>query len=53
MIVSANERIIEQLSVTGITEVIGEENLYRGDERVGATIERATNDATAWVEARR
>jgi sulfate permease, SulP family len=53
VLVSANERIIEQLSVTGITEVIGEENLYRGDERVGATIERATNDAAAWVEARR
>jgi SulP family sulfate permease len=53
VIVSANERILEQLSVTGITAVIGEENLYPGDERVGATIARATADAEAWVEERR
>jgi len=53
VIVSANERIIEQLSVTGITSVIGEENLYPGDERVGATIERATADAIAWIETHR
>ena len=53
VIVSANERIIEQLSVTGITEVIGDENVYPGDERVGAAIERASAEATAWVEERR
>lgn len=53
VIVSANERIIEQLLVTGITDVVGEENVYPSDERVGATIERATIDATAWVQARR
>ncbi len=49
VIVSASERIIEQLSVTGITDVIGEENVYPGDERVGATLDRATVDAEAWV----
>jgi sulfate permease, SulP family len=53
VIVSANERIIEQLGVTGITDLIGEDNIYRGDERVGATIERATADAVTWVEAQR
>lgn len=53
VIVSANERIVEQLVITGIATVIGEENVYRGDERVGATIERATAAAVAWVEARR
>ena len=53
VIVSANDRIIEQLAVTGITDLIGEDNIYRGDERVGATIERATADAVAWVEAQR
>ena len=41
VIVSANERIIEQLAITGITAVIGEHNVYPGDERVGATIARA------------
>jgi sulfate permease, SulP family len=37
VIVSANDRIIEQLAVTGTLEVIGADNVYPGDERVGAT----------------
>jgi SulP family sulfate permease len=53
MIVSANDRIIEQLDVTGIMEVIGPDGVYRGDERVGAAVERARTDAEAWVEAHR
>jgi SulP family sulfate permease len=53
VIVSANERIIEQLAVTGITGVIGDENVYPGDERVGATVARAHADALAWVDERR
>jgi len=53
VIVSANERIQEQLAVTGITDLIGENNVYGGDERVGATVKRAHADASAWVEAKR
>lgn len=53
MIVSANDRIIEQLGVTGITAVIGAASVYPGDERVGATLRRATADAQAWVDAHR
>ena len=53
VIVSANERIVEQLGVTGITDVIGEANVYPGDERVGATVKRAYADAVAWVDANR
>ena len=49
MIVSANERIQEQLTVTGITDVVGSSNIYPGDERIGATLRRAYDDATAWV----
>jgi sulfate permease, SulP family len=49
VIVSANKRIQEQLAVTGITDVIGSENLYIGDERVGATLKRAHADAMAWT----
>ena len=52
VIVSANERIQEQLSVTGITDLIGADNIYEGDERVGATLRRAYDDATSWVEDR-
>ena len=51
VIVSANERIQEQLAVTGITALIGADNVYDGDERVGATVKRAYADAVSWVEA--
>jgi SulP family sulfate permease len=51
VLVSTNERIDEQLAVTGIADLLGPENVYRGDERVGATARRAYEDALAWVEA--
>ena len=53
MLVSTNERIDEQLALTGIAEVIGPANVLRGTERVGATVRSAYEDATAWVEAGR
>jgi SulP family sulfate permease len=49
VVVSTNERIDEQLAVTGITAVIGAGNVYAGDHRVGAAIRRAHDDALAWV----
>jgi SulP family sulfate permease len=49
-IVSANERIVEQLRATGVTGVIGADNVYPSDERVGATMARAVDDATAWID---
>lgn len=48
-IVSTNDRIDEQLAVTGITAVIGPESIYPGDERVGATVSRAQEDAANWI----
>jgi SulP family sulfate permease len=51
MVVSTNERIDEQLALTGITDVIGVENVYSGDERVGAAVRRAHDEAVAWVAA--
>ncbi len=53
MIASTNVDIEEQLAVTGITAVIGQDSVYRGDERVGATIRQAESDAQAWVESHR
>lgn len=50
VIVSANERIQEQLAVTGITDVIGAEDVYAGDERIGAAVRLAYDDAVGWVE---
>ena len=49
MVVSASERIREQLTVTGITDRIGPSNIYPGDERVGATLLRASQDAVDWI----
>jgi SulP family sulfate permease len=50
IIVSASERIQEQLRVTGVTDVIAPEDIYTGDERVGATLKRAYADAVTWIE---
>ncbi|MBJ7451200.1 MAG: SulP family inorganic anion transporter [Blastococcus sp.] len=52
VIVSASERIQEQLAVTGVTAVIGADAIHPGDERVGATLRRAYDDAERWVAAR-
>ena len=41
-----------QLAVTGITDTIGPENVYTGDERVGATLKRAHTDALGWIKAK-
>jgi sulfate permease, SulP family len=53
VLVSTNEEIDEQLEAAGLAESIGLDNVYRGDERVGAAVIRAYADATAWVESRR
>ena len=53
VIVSANEAIQGQLRVTGITDLIGTDNVYSGDERVGASLERAHADAVGWINAHR
>ena len=50
VIVSASDRIQEQLRVTGVTDLIGSENIYSGDERVAATLKRAYADAMTWIE---
>jgi SulP family sulfate permease len=49
VIVSASERIQEQLRVTGVTDLISPQDIYAGDERVGATLKRAYADATSWI----
>lgn len=49
VLVSVSERVEEQMRVGGVTAVIGEASLYRGDERAGATLTRALDDAEAWI----
>jgi sulfate permease, SulP family len=50
---SVSERVLDQLRVAGVTEVVEADDLYLGTERVGATLAQAHDDALAWVHARR
>jgi len=49
VIISADERIHEQLAVTRVTRAVGSENIYTSDEWLGATLKRAHADALDWV----
>jgi sulfate permease, SulP family len=49
VIVTDADRVVNQLQVTGLLDAIGVENLYFGDERVGAAVKRAHADATRWL----
>ncbi len=51
VLVSASEQIQDQLRAAGVTDVLGPQDIYAGDERVGATFERAYADGTAWIQA--
>lgn len=53
VIVTDNERIIDQLHQTGAVAAIGEQNVYRGTEVIGETTLRAVQDARAWTAAHR
>jgi SulP family sulfate permease len=53
VIVSGDEKLNAQLEVTGVTAVVDASNIYTSDERVGATVRRAYNEAVEWVESRR
>lgn len=53
MIVSGDDQLNSQLTVTGVTAVIGAGNIYTSDERVGATVRRAYADAVEWVAGNR
>ena len=52
VIVSDSDRILEQLIVTNTIETIGDVNVYAGNERVGAAVRRAHDDAVRWVAER-
>ena len=49
MLVSANENMHEQLKVAGVTDVVGDANIYTSDEWVGKTVKRAYDDAVASI----
>ena len=50
MLITGNKHVIDQLTITGITDAIGDENLYRSDEWLGKTTRRAYDDAQSWID---
>lgn len=51
VVLYADDKVREQLSVTGAAGAIGEENIYTSDEWLGATARRAVSDAHEWIAA--
>jgi SulP family sulfate permease len=49
LVVSANERIVEQLAAPGIREALGPDAVYGTDARLGVATERALVDAREWM----
>lgn len=53
VIVSANDRIVEQFTVAGLLDVVPAEDIHFGDDRVGAALRRAEAEAVDWVDRNR
>ena len=49
MIISDNERMLEQFTITGVTQAVGMENIYTSSDWLGATVRQANRDAQDWV----
>ena len=49
MLVSADEQLLDQFVVTGVTAAVGDVNIYPTDDRVGVTVAKAAEDANEWV----
>lgn len=49
VLVTDNRNVLDQLSVTGVTRSVGEDNIYRSDEWLGRTVRRAHADAETWI----
>mgnify|MGYP002640169342 CR=1 FL=1 len=52
MIVTGNRNVIRQLRVTGATDVIGAENIYRSTKFLGESTRQAHDDAREWISER-
>jgi SulP family sulfate permease len=53
VIVCADSDMVYQLAVTGVTQIIGGENIYTSDKWLGKTVTQAWEDARNWVAANR
>jgi SulP family sulfate permease len=50
VLISADESIHQQLAATGVTAVVGTDNIYEADEWVGSTLKRAYAEAVDWID---
>jgi SulP family sulfate permease len=53
MIICADSTMVAQLTVTGVTETVGAENLSTSDQWLGKTVTRMWEEAHEWVEDNR
>ena len=52
LIASAGKRVRGQLAASGLDDLIGSENIYRGRRRLGASVRAAYADARSWIGER-
>ena len=51
MLAGVNERVMEQLSATDLTDLLGDEDIFPVEPRFGAALEKANAAAQLWIEA--
>ncbi|WP_084003295.1 SulP family inorganic anion transporter [Agromyces aureus] len=51
MLVVSNDRVMDQLELTGLAAELGDGGIVRGTEWIGAGVRQAVHDARAWVHA--
>lgn len=53
ILMSIRPRVMDQMVVTGLADVVGTDNLYPGDDWVGREMREAMADAETWVDENR
>ena len=51
VLVYSDARVRDQLRVTGVLDLLTEDNVYESDEWLGATVVRAHEDALEWIRS--
>jgi SulP family sulfate permease len=51
VIITDSQKVLDQLAATGVTDIVGSDDIYTSDEWVGKTLRRAYADAEEWVTA--
>lgn len=49
MVVTEDAGMLDQLARQGVTDVIGPDSIYVGDQRIGQAVAAAVTDAEAWI----